>query len=157
MRIGDVVALPRAALDGNVITYVAAKTGKPGKAVISDELAADVRRGASKKWLFPSPYKRGQHLTRQAVWARLKRASERAAVDARGVSPHSLRKSYAVRLCRESGLGAVRVALQHERNDTAELYALSDWLTGENAKKALLREDLGVIVDKIIEVLAARA
>ena len=92
-------------------------------------------------------------MTRQAAWQRLKRAAKRAGLDADGMSPHALRKSYAVELLREQGLEAVQRALQHDRPAVTEIYALSDWLTGENANQPLLRRDLLRIATKIAELL----
>ncbi len=155
LRIGDVCALRRADLDGNVISFTAEKTGKAGTAEISAELSAELRsrRGRRSRWLFPSPKDSRKHLTRQAVWARLKKACERLGIAPDGVSPHSMRKSYAVELYRREGLQAASRALQHDRTSTTELYVMSDFLSPENENRPLLRKDFDVLVRFIAEAV----
>lgn len=152
LRIGDVVKLRKANLKPDGLHYKAQKTGKNGVARISAALRREltVRRG---KWLFPSPYKKGEHITRQCAWARIKAACERAGVDPKGVSPHSLRKVFAVELYREKGFRAVKEALQHNSAATTEIYSYADWNTGENSELPLQRKDLALIVKMVIEAL----
>lgn len=155
LRIGDVVALQRSNLNGTTISYVAEKTGKAGTAEITAELAAELRsrRRGRSKWLFPSPKKKGQHLTRQAVWARVKKACERLGAPPDGVSPHSMRKAYAVELYRREGLEAARRALQHDRTETTELYVMSDYLAPENENRPILRKDFDTLVRFIAQAV----
>lgn len=153
LRIGDVVKIRVSDLDEDGVRYVAEKTGKAGRAPLPPVLVKKLRAQARYGWVFPSPSKRGRHLTRQAAWARIKRAAERAGVPREGVSPHSLRKVYAVRKYQSEGIDAARRALQHSDARTTELYALSDWLTGENAVKPLLRGDLALIIEKVVDAL----
>lgn len=155
MRIGDVLKLRPwdfAARGERVfIVYTADKTGKRGEAEISASLVHRLWKSAKRTaWCFPSPTDRHKHLTRQAAWARIKRAAKLAGVELDGAAPHSLRKSFAVELLKRSNIGEVRRALQHERIDTTELYALADWTTGENAGKPLLRGDLPRLVGQIL-------
>jgi integrase len=152
LRIGDVVKLRRQNLQSDGLHYKAQKTGKNGVAAIS----ADLRRNLSArrgKWLFPSPYKKDKHITRQTAWARIKAACKRAGIDDEGVSPHSLRKVFAVELYREKGFKAVQEALQHNSAATTEIYSFADWNTGDNAEKPLQRKDLQLIVQMVIEAL----
>ena len=153
MRVGDVVKIRTRDLDENGVHYTAQKTGKRGYAWLGGELVDALRKQARYGWCFPSPTAKGKHLTRQAVWQRIKRAADRAGIGADGVSPHSLRKSFAVMLMDSKGLDAVQTALQHDRKDVTELYALSDWLTGKNSEKPLLRGDLAILASKIAELL----
>lgn len=151
LRVGDVVKLRRANLQEDGLHYRAQKTRKSGVARISSELRQRLKgRG---KWLFPSPYKSGEHITRQCVWARIKAAAKRAGIDPAGVSPHSLRKVFAVELYRERGFKAVQEALQHNNAATTEIYSFSDWSTGKNAEAPLQRRDLQLIVKMVIEAL----
>jgi integrase len=151
LRVGDVVKLRRANLKEDVLHYRAQKTRKSGVAKISAELRKKLRgRG---KWLFPSPYKAGEHITRQCVWARIKASAKRAGVDPKGISPHSLRKVFAVELYRERGFKAVQEALQHNNSATTEIYSFSDWSTGKNASEPLQRRDLQLIVKMVLEAL----
>ena len=152
LRVGDVVKLRRENLKEDGLHYKAEKTGKNGVAKISAELRRTLaaRRG---RWLFPSPYKRGKHITRQCVWARVKRACEKSATDANGISPHTMRKVFAVELYREKGFRAVQEALQHANGATTEIYSFADWSTGESAELPLKRKDLQLIVKMVLEAL----
>ena len=152
LRIGDVVKLRKANLKPDGLHYKAQKTGKNGVARISADLRRELaaKRG---KWLFPSPYKAGKHITRQCAWARIKAACERAGVEPKGVSPHSLRKVFAVELYREKGFKAVKEALQHNSAATTEIYSFADWNTGENSELPLRRKDLTLVVKMVIEAL----
>ncbi len=151
LRVGDVVSLKVADVKRDGIHYVAQKTGKRGVAKLSPEL----RRSLPKvgKWLFPSPYKKGKHITRQAVWARVKSAGKKIEAELSGLSPHSMRKVFAVELYREKGFKAVQEALQHSYSSTTELYSFADWDTGENADVPLTRRDLQLIIKMVLEAL----
>ncbi len=152
LRIGDVVKLRRQNLQADGLHYKAQKTGKNGVAKVSAELRKELSRKRGK-WLFPSPYKKGQHITRQCAWARIKAACKRAGIDPDGVSPHSLRKVFAVELYREKGFQAVKEALQHNSAATTEIYSFADWSTGENAELPLRRKDMQLLVKMVIEAL----
>lgn len=157
LRIGDVLSLRPFMVGGGEIRYKARKTGKTGTAFISSDLeAALTKSGHGSEWVFPSPKDSEKHLTRQAAWARLKRAAEKAGISGRGVAPHSMRKNFAVELLKVSTLNDVAAALQHERTDTTEIYALSDWSSGEHSNEPLLRGDLPKIVEKIFEIIGYR-
>lgn len=151
LRIGDVLALRRASVKADGIHYRAQKTRKCGVAPISAALRAELPK--SGKYLFPSPYRSGEHLTRQAAWSRMKRAAKRGGVDLNGVSPHALRKVFAVELYRERGFAAVKTALQHRNSATTEIYSFADWSTGANADKPLTRRDLQLVVKMVLEAL----
>ncbi len=154
LRVGDVVELKVSALKRDGIHYKAKKTGKTGLAAIS----ASLRSRLPKKgvWLFPSRYKIGAHLTRQAVWQRIKRAGRRSGIDLDGLSPHSMRKVFAVELYRQKGFEAVKEALQHRYSSTTEIYSFADWDTGENADLPLKRRDLKLVVRMCLEALSER-
>ena len=150
LRIGDVVKLRKQNLQADGLHYKAQKTGKNGVAKISAELRRELAKKRGK-WLFPSPYKAGKHITRQCAWARIKAACKRAGVEPDGVSPHSLRKVFAVELYREKGFKAVQEALQHNSGATTEIYSFADWNTGTNSELPLKRKDLQLIVKMVIE------
>ena len=152
LRIGDVVKLRKANLKADGLHYKAQKTGKNGVAKVSAELRKELMKKRGK-WLFSSPYKPGEHITRQCAWARIKTACKRAGINSDGVSPHSLRKVFAVELYREKGFKAVKDALQHSSSATTEIYSFADWSTGENANLPLQRKDLQLIVKMVIEAL----
>ena len=156
MRIGDVLALHPWDIREGALRYRAQKTGKFGWAPIGAELEAALRKNARGVWVFPSPRDGEKHLTRQAAWARMKRAAEKAGVSAQGVAPHSWRKNFAVELLRDATLAEVAEALQHERTDTTEIYAFADWTSGENANLPLVRKDLTKIVEEILRAIGYR-
>lgn len=154
IRIGDIAALKVRSIQADGIHYTAAKTKKRGVAPISAALRKSLPRAG--KWLFPSPYLSEKHITRQALWARMKRAAHRAGVEMEGVSPHALRKDFAVELYKAKGFAAVMAALQHANAATSEIYAFSDFSTGENADLPLRRGDLALIVRMCLEALGDR-
>ncbi len=155
LRIGDVAALKWADIDDDGhISFVAHKTGKAGETFVSPAVMAALRahRRAGAAYVFEGR-EWGKPITRQALWARMKAAAQAAAIDAAGVSPHSLRKVYAVDVTQERGIRAAQEALQHTHIEDTEIYALSDWITGENAEKPLKRGDIVRIVDEIIKIV----
>ena len=151
MRIGDIVKLKCRDIKPDGVHYKAEKTGKRGIAQISATLRRQLMRKGD--WLFPSPYKSGQHITRQAAWQRIKRACKQAGIEADGISPHSLRKVFAVETYREKGFAAAQKALQHANAATTEIYAFADWATGENAEEPLTRRDLTLIIKMVLEAI----
>ena len=154
LRVGDVVTLRREHITSDGILYKASKTGKGGVAEITPGLRrALLRQGAGYLFKGRTP---GTHLTRQAVWKRIKKAGERSGVDLEGLSPHAMRKAFAVDLYKEKGFAAVKEALQHSYNSTTEIYAFADWNTGANADLPLKRRDLELIVRAVIEALSDR-
>lgn len=154
LRVGDVVGLKVCDVKADGIHYKARKTGKSGVAKISAELRKKLPKKG--KWLFPSPYKRGAHITRQCVWARIKKSAERSGINSEGISPHSMRKVFAVELYREKGFKAVQEALQHSNAATTEIYSFADWETGKGGEEPLLKRDLPLIVRMVLEALGNR-
>ena len=152
LRIGDVVNLRVWNLRENGIAYKAQKTGKEGFAPCPKSLVW--RLFINSRWGFCFPSKKGRkHITRQAVWARVKRACELAGVDPRGVSPHSFRKFFAVDLLCKTDLPTVQRALQHSSAYVTEQYAFSDWSTGEKAQLSVKRCDVPLIIGQILPLL----
>lgn len=152
LRVGDVVKLKRKDVKADGLHYTAEKTGKKGIAPISASLRKALKRGQGE-YCFPSPSRRGKHITRQALWSRLKKAGKSAGLDVEGLSPHTLRKVFAVETYREKGFAAVKEALQHTNSLTTEVYSFADWDTGENAEKPLTRRDLKLVVRMVLEAL----
>ena len=158
LRVGDVVAIKWRYVTAGGILYKAQKTGKWGLAPISEKLLRELKLSRrSSEWVFPSPRDPSKHLTRQAVWYRVKRACERAGIDPEGIAPHSFRKYFAVETFKREGFKATQAALQHDRTITTEEYAMSDFITGENANLPLLRRDLVLIVKLVAAALKNRS
>ena len=166
LRIGDVVALKRIQVghdsEGYLIKYIAHKTGKKGVARISDSLGKrlEARTGRVRgAYLFPPGRRGGKnvHLTRQACWARMKTAAGRLGIDGDGVSPHSLRKNFAVALMHERGLDAVKAALQHSNDAVTRIYAYADTIMRADSDEPVRWCDLELIVDYILERLREKS
>ena len=153
LRIGDVAKIRWDDLTGRRLDFVAKKTGKRGTAQLSAELLQQLESVRVGSWLFPAPRDSSRHISRQLLWKRLKNASAAVGIPLDGASPHSLRKVFAVREYKAHGMAAAQARLQHTDISTTELYTLSDWLTGENADKPLLRSDLPRILHYIEEFL----
>lgn len=127
-RIGDVVALKTENLKGRTITYIARKTGKTDRKVISHDLAKRLKANAAQGWIFPSPRgAKAGHRTRQAVWADINQAVKILGLDGH-ITPHSARKTYAVEDYHANGLNAAQKDLQHDNLNTTLIYVLSDQL-----------------------------
>lgn len=152
LRVGDVVGLRVWNLRENGIAYTAQKTGKRGFAPCPSALVWAMFKQSKWGYCFPSKQKK-THITRQAVWARVKRACELAEIDPRGVSPHSFRKFFAVDLLSKSDLHTVQQALQHTSVYVTEQYAFSDWSTGDNALLSVRRCDIPMIIGQILPLL----
>lgn len=162
LRIGDCVDL----LFGQVyksqgkpvIRTTAQKTRKTGTFPISESLYKILlrlrKRRAAKRtdFIFPS-YGQSGHLTRQAAWARMKRACKRLGINPDGVSPHSLRKCFAVALMREHGLEAVRRALQHSNDAVTRVYAYADTILSYDSDAPILWRDVELLVEYILQRL----
>lgn len=158
LRIGDVLKIKRDDIsDSGILSYTAEKTGKSGQIKLPSALVKKLTVNNNSSWVFPSPRKGSKyHLTRQAAWARIKASAKRANIDLDGCSPHSFRKSFAVDLFKREGIEAVKEALQHTDMNTTDIYALSDFISGDNVNLPLLRGDLHFIIELVAERVLAR-
>lgn len=131
LRIGDVCSLRTEQLIQRP-TITEAKTGKSRRIYIPADLLRRIKAQAGDAWAFPGA-KEGQHKTRQAVWADIKRAAK-ACRCPQNIGPHTLRKVYAVRRFQATGdLGAVQKALNHDDVGVTMLYAMADHLSRQKA------------------------
>lgn len=128
LRIGDVLALRTEQIcKGNRFTVRESKTGKNRRVYIPKQLHEEMKTQAGEAWVFPSPKDPGKHRTRQAVWADIKRAAKAFRLP-QNVSPHSLRKVYAVGEWERTGdLGKVGKQLNHSEwhPETTMIYAMA--------------------------------
>ena len=123
LRVGDVVSLKTRDLRGQ-FWITEAKTKKRRRVNLPRELLDQVKAQAGELWAFPGR-KPGQHRTRQAVWADVKRAA-RAFRIRQNIAPHSFRKVYAVELLRRCGdLKRVQRALNHSDCATTMVYVMA--------------------------------
>lgn len=149
LRVGDALKVKAEDIDGRTISYIAEKTGKAGKKVITQKLAKDLKRlSGGGGYCFKGRFGGDTHRTRQAVWNDVKKASKLAGVPA-NVSPHSTRKTYAVGLFHEKGIAETEKELQHDRIDTTLLYAFSDLLSGESKFDEKNNNDSKILFDTV--------
>ncbi|MBR6726348.1 MAG: tyrosine-type recombinase/integrase [Clostridia bacterium] len=162
MRIGDVLKirardLKQVAPEAVEIRYTAEKTDKKGSATVYGSVAKkllDLRKGR-KGFLWPSTSKCG-HITRQSAWNWIKTAANAAKIDLKGVSPHSLRKCFAVRIRHEQGMLAAQRALQHSDSAVTAIYAYSDVYSGADPDAPVLWCQVEELVDLIVARLQAK-
>lgn len=123
LRVGDVVSLKTRDLKGQ-FWIVEAKTRKRRRVNLPRELLDQIRAQAGEVWAFPGR-KPGQHRTRQAVWADVKRAAKAFRIR-QNIAPHSFRKVYAVELLRRCGdVKRVQRALNHSDCATTMIYVMA--------------------------------
>ena len=138
LRIDDVLSLPAVVLGMKSFTVCESKTGKKKRCRLSEGLRAELKVISGHLFVFPHRPNPNRHRTRQAVYADLKRAGKLFRVK-QNVTPHTMRKAYAVDLMRKYGdLNKVAEALNHDKNfmSTTMLYALADVIsTGFEPKK----------------------
>lgn len=126
LRVGDVVALRTQDLSRQFMV-TERKTKKRRRVGLSATLLGQIRAQAGEVWAFPGR-KPGEHKTRQAVWADVKRAAKAFRLP-QNVGPHSFRKVYAVELLDRYGdLKRVQRALNHSGVETTMIYAMADKL-----------------------------
>lgn len=130
LRIGDVLLLKREQLSKRRFTVQEQKTGKRRVVTLPDGLRERALAQSGAIYVFPGRKDGRVPRTRQAVYKDLKRAARAFRVDVQ-LSPHSLRKVYAVEQMRKSGgdLKKVQKLLNHDDPAVTAIYALSDELT----------------------------
>lgn len=125
LRVGDVLALKTAQLR-NRFTIKEQKTGKSRLVYIPGALLERLLRQAGRVWVFEGRTDPKKHRTRQAVFKDLRRAAKAFRISAH-VSPHSLRKVYAVAYFeRTRSLEKVKKLLNHSSEAVTMIYAMAD-------------------------------
>lgn len=126
LRIGDVLAIKTHELSKTSFTVKEAKTGKSRRIRLSRRLLDDLKKQAGKYYVFEHRLDETRHRTRQAVYYDIKRAAKLFRVKD-NLTPHSIRKVYAVDLYEKTGdLEKVRKLLNHDSIEVTMLYALAD-------------------------------
>ena len=134
LRIGDVLSLKTAQIKSNRFTITEQKTKNKKRVYLPEKLRAELFSQAGRIWVFESRANADKHRTRQAVWVDIKRAC-RALRLPNNITPHSMRKYYAVKLYQKSGdIKKVREALGHQNETVTMLYAMADVLNSRKNK-----------------------
>ena len=133
LRIDDVLSLRTAELDRHM-TITEEKTHKKKRVTFSQALCDALKAQAGKIYVFQHRDDINRHRTRQAVYMDIKRAAKAFRIKP-NLTPHSLRKVYAVELMHKYGdIEKVRRALNHDNDAVTMIYALADILQ-ERRKK----------------------
>ena len=134
LRIDDALDLQTKQL-GKVIVIYEQKTHKKKVIRLSDDLLSKLKKIAGKYYVFEHRDDPRKHRTRQAVFLDLKRAAKAFRLDI-NLSPHSLRKVYAVELLKKYGdIEKVKKALNHDNELVTAIYCFSDVLTEQRRKE----------------------
>jgi len=135
LRVSELVELPLAAL--NTRQGVLRVTGKGGKdrlvpvgevalEYINNYLATarpELAKGRQPMALFLS--RRGEGMTRQMFWTLVKRYALKVGINAKRISPHVLRHSFATHLLNHGAdLRALQMLLGHSSLSTTQIYTL---------------------------------
>ena len=132
IRINDVLSLKTDLLKKDRFTIREEKTGKTRTVRLPVELRNRALSCAGQHFIFEGRLNGRKHRTRQAVFKDLRRASTLFGVK-QHLSPHSLRKVYAVNEYQKYvDLARVKRLLNHSNEAVTLLYAMADRL---NAKK----------------------
>ena len=130
LRINDVLALTPQKVKKQRFTIREEKTGKTRTVRLPKELMSRCISCSGQHYIFEGRLNGRTHRTRQAVFKDLKKACANFGVK-QHISPHSLRKIYAVEEYARSGgnLKKVQRLLNHENEAVTMLYAMADGLT----------------------------
>ena len=139
-RVNDILELKTEQLDASLkktkhtVTITEAKTGKKSTRVIPKKLLQELCEQSGTLYVFQGRDDWRKHRTRQAVYLDLKRVAKRFNIKI-NLSPHSLRKNYAVYL-RDNGytLQEIQKRMNHDNISVTMLYALSDELGDKYGK-----------------------
>ena len=126
LRIDDCLAIKSDQLSKSIFTVVERKTGKKRRVRLSPQLRKELMRITGDSFVFEHRTDPTKHRTRQAVYSDIRRACKALRIKEH-ITPHSLRKHYAVERIRQGAtLDEVRRSLNHDSELTTILYALSD-------------------------------
>jgi len=134
LRIDDVLSIRTKEL-AQRMTITEQKTKKKKRVFLSADLYRRLLEQAGKYFVFEHRDDVRKHRTRQAVYSDLKRAAHcfRLKIN---LSPHSIRKTYAVELARHGkDIEQIRKALNHENEFTTLIYAFADAYTEQRLRK----------------------
>lgn len=128
LRINDVLSIKTEQARKGRFTVREQKTGKTRLVYLPKELQALALACAGQHYVFEGRLNGRKHRTRQAVFKDLRRAADLFGIK-KHISPHSLRKIYAVEEYAKYGsLKKVQKLLNHSDEAVTMLYALADRL-----------------------------
>ena len=128
LRINDVLNLKPGQVQKGRFTVREEKTGKTRTVRLPAELQARALACAGQHYVFEGRLNGRRHRTRQAVFKDLRRVASAFRVREH-LSPHSLRKIYAVNQYKKYGsLERVKQLLNHDQEAVTLLYAMADVL-----------------------------
>lgn len=127
LRINDVLALPIEQVKKQRFSVREEKTGKVKAVRLPQEILARCLACAGQHYVFEHRINGRNHRTRQAVYKDLRRVAVLFGVK-KHISPHSLRKVYAVDEFERSGgnLQKVKRLLNHSSEAVTMIYALAN-------------------------------
>lgn len=131
LRVDDALSIKTADLKKSAFTITEQKTGKKKRVRLSQSLKKELQSVSGSVYVFEHRTDPAKHRTRQAVFYDMKRAVKLFRLRD-NITPHSLRKAYAVELMRKYGdIRKVAEALNHDEKhpNTTIIYALADILT----------------------------
>jgi len=136
LRIDDVLGLHKNAVERSRSVVVhEKKTGKPRLVYLPRELREELLMLSGFYYVFRGLKSEQKHRTRQAVYIDMKKAAKALKMHPAHVSPHSARKTFAVKLFKKTkSLERVQKALNHENDKTTLYYAFSDKLRQKPAR-----------------------
>lgn len=129
-RISDILSLKTMDLYKAVekkrpsITIIEQKTKKKSTKYINRKLLEKVIKQAGIYYAFEHRDSMDKHRTRQAVYQDIKKVAKRFGIKT-NLSPHSLRKNYAVYIYKHYGITKTQKELNHEDMLVTMLYAFS--------------------------------
>ncbi len=136
LRVSELVALPENAINYDKRQICIKGKGSKERIVPISRNAAEsvleyalhcrdkfIAKGKKSTWLFPSKSAAAGHITRDAFFKQLKLLALECGFNARLVSPHTLRHSFATNLINhQADLRSVQKMLGHESVATTEIY-----------------------------------
>lgn len=128
LRINDVLSLKTSQIQKNRFSIREEKTGKVRSVYLPKDLQSRCFACAGQHYVFEGRLNGRKHRTRQAVFKDIRRVADVFRLK-NHISPHSLRKIYAVEEYRKHGdLKKVQKLLNHSDEAVTLLYALADRL-----------------------------
>lgn len=129
LRVGDIVSLKTADLYKKSFVLIEQKTNKKRTIRLREGLRKDLIKQAGKVYVFEHRTDPKKHRSRQSVYNDIKRAGKLFRIK-QNISPHSLRKIYAVDLYHKTGsLDKVMQALNHNNDAVTMIYAIADLIS----------------------------